>query len=157
LGDRHGENILVDKLTGELVHIDLNCLFWKGLTFDEPERVPFRLTPHMVDALGVTGYEGVFRRVCEITLEVLRGNRETLMSVLEPLVHDPLVEALPNKNSSRPKSDFMQVMDGINKLLKGQFAGILPLSVQGHVHKLLEDATNEVSLCQMYIGWTPWL
>lgn len=85
--------------------------------------------------------------VCEITLAVLHGNRETLMSVLEPLVHDPLVEALPSKNSARPKNDFMQVMDGINKLLKGQPGGIMPLSVQGHVHKLLEDATNEVSFC----------
>lgn len=35
-----------------------------------PEIVPFRLTPHMVDGMGVTGYEGVYRRVMEITLRV---------------------------------------------------------------------------------------
>lgn len=29
LGDRHGENILFDSLTGDTVHVDLNCLFDK--------------------------------------------------------------------------------------------------------------------------------
>ena len=56
LGDRHGENILLDAKTGAAVHVDFNCLFWKGLTFEKPERVPFRLTPNMIDAMGLTGY-----------------------------------------------------------------------------------------------------
>lgn len=29
LGDRHGENILVDSTTGDCVHVDFNCLFNK--------------------------------------------------------------------------------------------------------------------------------
>ena len=146
LGDRHGENILLDELSGEVVHIDLNCLFWKGLTFDEPELVPFRLTPHMTDALGITKYEGVFRRCCEVTLGVLRGNRDTLMSVLQPLLDDPLVEAA--HKDGRPKNDFIQAINAINKLLKGKF-GLLPLSVEGHVHKLLEEATDENNLSKV--------
>lgn len=60
LGDRHGENILFDELTGECVHVDLNCLFEKGKTFQIPERVPFRLTHNMVDAFGVTRVDGTF-------------------------------------------------------------------------------------------------
>ena len=32
--------------------------------------VPFRLTQNLVDAFGVSGYEGVFRRACEVTLQV---------------------------------------------------------------------------------------
>lgn len=27
LGDRHGENLLFDTVNGDLVHVDLNCLF----------------------------------------------------------------------------------------------------------------------------------
>ena len=46
----------------------------------------------MLDALGLAGYEGIFRRVAETTMGVLRGNRDMLMSVLESFVHDPLVE-----------------------------------------------------------------
>lgn len=30
----------------------------KGLTFDKPEVVPFRLTHNMIDAMGPYGYEG---------------------------------------------------------------------------------------------------
>ena len=108
LGDRHGENILFDGLTGDTVHVDLNCLFDKvspdhpgqscdllrlqGKTFTIPERVPFRLTQNLIDALGVTRWEGVFRKAAEITLDLLRQNSESLMSVLEAFVHDPLVE-----------------------------------------------------------------
>ena len=148
LGDRHGENILLDEKSGDMVHIDLNCLFWKGLTFEEPEKVPFRLTPHMVDALGVSGYEGVFRKVCEIALRVLRDNRETLMSVLEPLIYDPLVE-WKIKNSSKAKQDFVQIFDTVNNYLLGHFGGILPISVEGHVHKLIGEATNPDNLSKV--------
>uniref|UniRef100_A0A4D5RS55 Serine/threonine-protein kinase ATR n=1 Tax=Ixodes scapularis TaxID=6945 RepID=A0A4D5RS55_IXOSC len=39
LGDRHGENILFDANCGDAVHVDFNCLFNKGETFDWPELV----------------------------------------------------------------------------------------------------------------------
>ena len=35
--------------------------------------VPFRLTQNLVDAFGVSGYEGAFRRACEVTLQVYTG------------------------------------------------------------------------------------
>lgn len=35
---------------------------------------------------------GAFRISCEVTMQILRTNRDTLMSVLEAFVHDPLVE-----------------------------------------------------------------
>jgi serine/threonine-protein kinase ATR len=46
----------------------------------------------MTDALGLTKHEGVYRSVCELTLRVLRDNKDTLMSVLETFIYDPLVE-----------------------------------------------------------------
>ena len=61
LGDRHAENIMFDQMTGEIVHVDFDCLFEKGESFEWPERVPFRLTHNLVDAFGVTGVEGAFR------------------------------------------------------------------------------------------------
>lgn len=54
----------------------------------------------MIDGLGITGYEGIFLRVCEITLSVLRSHRETLMTVLETFIHDPLVEWTKSHKSS---------------------------------------------------------
>ncbi|KAF9155074.1 serine/threonine-protein kinase M1 [Linnemannia schmuckeri] len=92
LGDRHGENLLLDELNGDVVHVDFNCLFDAGKTFPKPERVPFRLTHNMVDGMGLSGYDGVYRLACEKTLGVFRDNFESLVSVLEGFVHDPLVE-----------------------------------------------------------------
>jgi serine/threonine-protein kinase ATR len=57
-----------------------------------PERVPFRLTQNLIDGLGVTGVEGVFRIACEMTMQLLRDNKDSLMSVLDAFIHDPLVE-----------------------------------------------------------------
>jgi len=64
----------------------------QGKTLEVPERVPFRLTQNMIDGLGVTGVEGVFRIACEITMQLLRDNADSLMSVLDAFIHDPLVE-----------------------------------------------------------------
>lgn len=44
LGDRHSHNILIDKSSAELVHIDLGVAFEQGKTLRTPELVPFRLT-----------------------------------------------------------------------------------------------------------------
>jgi serine/threonine-protein kinase ATR len=38
------------------------------------------------------GLSGVFRIACEITMGLLRENKDTLMTVLDPFIHDPLVE-----------------------------------------------------------------
>ena len=64
----------------------------QGLTLAKPEVVPFRLTQNVVDAFGVSGHEGVYRVISETTLRVLREHRDTLASVLETFVHDPLVD-----------------------------------------------------------------
>lgn len=57
LGDRHLDNILIELSSGEVVHIDYNVCFEKGKTLRVPEKVPFRMTPNIEEALGVTGIE----------------------------------------------------------------------------------------------------
>nr|CAB3266393.1 serine/threonine-protein kinase SMG1 [Phallusia mammillata] len=92
LGDRHLDNVLVDLETGEVVHIDYNVCFEKGMQLRVPERVPFRLTQNLLRALGLPGVEGVFRNSCEQVLSTLRKGRETLLTLLEAFVYDPLVD-----------------------------------------------------------------
>ena len=92
LGDRHLDNILVDFQKGEVVHIDYNICFEKGERLRVPERVPFRLTKILETALGIAGVEGTFRVACENVARVLRRNRETLLTLLEAFVYDPLVD-----------------------------------------------------------------
>lgn len=91
LGDRHCHNILLDEKTGEVVHIDLGVSFEAGRVLPVPEVVPFRLTRDLVDAMGFTKTEGVFRRCCEFVLDTLREERESIMTLLNVLRYDPLV------------------------------------------------------------------
>ncbi|XP_024518074.1 serine/threonine-protein kinase ATR [Selaginella moellendorffii] len=164
LGDRHGENILYDSTTGDCVHVDFSCLFDKGLQLEKPELVPFRLTQNMVDGLGITGYEGVFLRTCEITLSVLRANRETLMSVLETFIHDPLVEWTKSHKSSATEVQnphAQRALANIEARLQGVVVGVaaapsLPLSVEGQAHRLIQEAVSHENLGHMYVWWMPW-
>jgi serine/threonine-protein kinase ATR len=144
LGDRHGENILFDSSNGECVHVDFNCLFNKGETFETAERVPFRLTHNMVEAFGATGVEGSFRRICEVTLALLRSERDALKSVLTTFIYDPLVEWSATKG--KPKSAQQSAtgettsemavitIKNIENRLRGlDKKNTIPLSVEGQV------------------------
>ncbi|XP_027767685.1 serine/threonine-protein kinase ATR isoform X2 [Solanum pennellii] len=164
LGDRHGENILFDSTTGDCVHVDFSCLFDKGLQLEKPELVPFRLTQNMIDGLGITGYEGIFLKVCEITLSVLRAHRETLMSVLETFIHDPLVEWTKSHKSSGVEVQnphAQRAISNIEARLQGIVVGVgaapsLPLAVEGQARRLIAEAVSHKNLGKMYIWWMPW-
>ncbi|RNE98291.1 phosphatidylinositol kinase related protein ATM, partial [Trypanosoma rangeli] len=122
LGDRHGNNLLLHTRQAELVHIDLGFAFDQGKLLPVPELVPFRLTRNVVDGFGVQGTEGPFRRHCEGTLHVLRGQKELLMTILEACAHDPLarwsVTVAPppqrqhgGRQNQNPHADRMTVLE----------------------------------------------
>ncbi|GMK56480.1 hypothetical protein CspeluHIS016_0303200 [Cutaneotrichosporon spelunceum] len=92
LGDRHPSNLMLDQITGEIVHIDFGDCFEVAMQRDKyPEKVPFRLTRMLIHAMEVCGITGTFSRSCEVSMEVLRANKESLMAVLEAFVYDPLI------------------------------------------------------------------
>jgi len=92
LGDRHPSNILLGRSTGKVVHIDFGDCFEIAMHREKfPEKIPFRLTRMLTHAMEVSGIEGSFRRTCEITMKVLRNNKESLMAVMEAFVYDPLI------------------------------------------------------------------
>ncbi|KAJ8117825.1 hypothetical protein OPT61_g1067 [Boeremia exigua] len=110
LGDRHCHNILLDEKSGEVVHIDLGVSFEAGRVLPIPEVVPFRLTRDLVDGMGYTKTEGVFRRCCEFTMDTLREERESIMTLLNVLRYDPLV----NWSVTPTKAKRMQEGDATN-------------------------------------------
>ena len=92
LGDRHPSNLMLDRVSGKVVHIDFGDCFEVAMHRDKyPERVPFRLTRMLTKAMGVSGIEGNFRYTCEAVMRVLRENRDSVMTLLEAFVHDPLI------------------------------------------------------------------
>lgn len=102
LGDRHSQNILMDKGTGEVVHIDLGIAFDRGKTLPVPELVPFRLTRDLVDALGVVGVRGIFTKSCENVVRTLREHHTNLVTIAQVFLHDPLSNWLLRINANAP-------------------------------------------------------
>jgi serine/threonine-protein kinase ATR len=160
LGDRHGENILFEEGNGGTFHVDFNCLFDKGLTFAKPERVPFRLTHNMVDAMGIYRYEGPFRKSSELTLKLLRQHEETLMTILEAFVYDPTLDLVKKDHKKKKEGSVagpqtaQGVLDTIQRKVRGLLQGeSVPLGVEGQVDELIKQATNMQFLAGMYIGW----
>lgn len=122
-------------------------------------------------------------------MSVLRDNRDTLLSVLEPFVKDPIIDWKKNSSSQRQSGSAgvrdtkqakrsIKVIDerlrGIYNLHNPNFkkvkrtdqvavdndeemAQIVPLSVDGQVHKMISEATSHENLIQLYIGWMPWI
>ncbi|KAI0408502.1 TOR kinase [Xylaria palmicola] len=92
LGDRHPSNLMLDRITGKIIHIDFGDCFEVAMKRDKyPERVPFRLTRMLTYAMEVSNIEGSFRITCEHVMRVLRDNKESVMAVLEAFIHDPLL------------------------------------------------------------------
>lgn len=84
LGDRHPSNLLLDRVTGKVVHIDFGDCFEVAMHREKyPERVPFRLTRMLTFAMEVSNIEGSYRITCEAVMRVLRENKDSLMAVLE--------------------------------------------------------------------------
>jgi serine/threonine-protein kinase ATR len=160
LGDRHGENVLLEEGNGGIFHVDFNCLFDKGLTFAQPERVPFRLTHNMEAAMGIYRYEGPFRHCSELTLRILRQQEETLMTILEAFIYDPTLDL--QKSKRRHHDGVRPNPTGVVESIRRKVRGLLPeesipLGVEGQVEELIKQAVNPRNLTAMYIGWCPFL
>ncbi|CEO94531.1 unnamed protein product (mitochondrion) [Plasmodiophora brassicae] len=186
LGDRHCQNILIDVNDFTLVHIDLGIAFDQGKLLKKPELVPFRLTRDIVDAMGVTGVEGVFRRACEQVLTILRANQKSILTLISVFKFDPLyrwsISAQKIKTIQQGSDSISELVQcgvergrssagpstmtantsavraclGVKHKLEGREDGDV-LSVPGQVHKLIVDATSHYNLARMFHGWSAWL
>lgn len=92
LGDRHPANLMIERTTGMVLHIDYGDCFEVAMHREQlPEKVPFRLTSIMMKAFESCGTEGSFRMTGEATMSILRSNKDSLVSVLETFIYDPLM------------------------------------------------------------------
>jgi phosphatidylinositol kinase/protein kinase (PI-3 family) len=125
LGDRHGDNILVHQHTGEISHVDFDCIFEKGLKLRVPEVVPFRMTSNQMDCLGLFREKGTFTRCCEIVLKMLRKNQRNIIGFLHAFAHDPLIEA-----SNSIKVNIKDALVTVTKKLNGHIGSEDGVSVE---------------------------
>ncbi|KAJ3072072.1 phosphatidylinositol kinase- protein kinase tor1 [Podochytrium sp. JEL0797] len=178
LGDRHPSNIMMERFTGKVVHIDFG------------------------DCFEVSGVEGNFRITCEHVMRVLRYNKDSLMAVLEAFVHDPLInwrllktpspvrtfdpakspltpldldnptsiafsikQSMASHNRVQATEKLGVESEGLstravtvinrvaNKLTGKDFKTQNPLNVNAQVNRLILEATSSENLCTAWVGW----
>lgn len=56
-----------------------------------PEKVPFRLTRMLVNAMGACRTKGIFQMTCERTMRTLRSHKESILVIVEAFRYDPLI------------------------------------------------------------------
>ncbi|KAK9433284.1 armadillo-type protein, partial [Lipomyces doorenjongii] len=139
LGDRHPSNLMLDRYTGKVVHIDFGDCFEAAILREKyPEKVPFRLTRMLTYAMEVSGIEGSFRITCENVMRVLRDNKESLMAILEAFAHDPLINwgfnlPQPERPSQAPGGPYS--VDGISRNGTANIAGNVSSSMSNRERK----------------------
>lgn len=144
--------------------------------------IPFRLTPNMIDAFGPTGADGLFTGALIESMKTLRTNRDTLLSVLEPFLNDPVINFSSSKNQQKAQTASAKAADAMRKIdgrLKGMYnltnpnfkkitrrdgvaqedddSSHIALSVEGQVQRMISEATSHENLVQVYVGWMPWI
>jgi len=180
LGDRHPSNLMLDRHSGKILHIDFGDCFEASMNREKfPEKVPFRLTRMLVQAMGVSGVEGNYRSTSEKVMLVLRSNKDSVMAMLEAFVHDPLInwrllQKTDTEEVKKESGEEGQVPDPeevlneravtVMKRLGDKLTGrdfspdgesIESDSVPAQVQRLVQQATSHECLCQNYIGWCP--
>ena len=107
LGDRHPCNLMLERASGSIVHIDFGDCFEVAMSRDKyPERVPFRLTRMLVAAMDSCGsIDGSFIATCTLSLAMMRKNRNSVMALLEAFVYDPLINWRLLTDHKQPAAD----------------------------------------------------
>ena len=145
-------------------------------------------TPHGVVHLPFPEHElgqGVYLEALDTgalieSMSTLRKNKDTLLSVLEPFLKDPVINPKSNKSSEKYKDSAKDSIAKIEGRLNGVYnlqnpnkkkvnrqdgysnneddhATSTQLSVEGQVQKMIMEATSHENLVQVYIGWMPWI
>jgi FKBP12-rapamycin complex-associated protein len=163
LGDRHLMNIMLEKSTGRIVHIDYgDCFENASLREKLPEKVPFRLTRVLVNAMEACGTEGTFKSTCEKVMNIMRSNKEVILALLEEFICDPIItwrlinESLSEINEDEkptgqtPQIRESKVLDGVldphleNLTLEENFKkeGIIEMEMKIKLAQTMKNKNN---------------
>ena len=154
LGDRHPQNIMLKQATAKVVHIDFGDCFEVTMRREKfPEKVPFRLTRMLTNALEVSRIEGTFRSCCENVMNLMRCNQSEILGIMEVFTYDPLLHWMGAEAGNVAESVIKRIKD---KLQGCEFEGKAEVAVGEQVDILIQAATSTANLAVMFPGWIPW-
>lgn len=158
LGDRHPSNIMIQRKRGHVVHIDFGDSFEVTQTRPKmPEKVPFRLTRMIVNALGVSGTAGQFAVMCENVLYIMRKNKSSIFAQLEIFVHEPIFQSRDDQNKGNAIMNRVSMkLNGLDPSLEPGVDVTQELSVEEQASRLIAIAADHTRYVTHYDGWCPY-
>ncbi|OHS96520.1 PIKK family atypical protein kinase [Tritrichomonas foetus] len=153
LGDRHPGNIMIQRDSGNVTHIDFGDSFEAAtLRSSFPEKVPFRLTRMITNAFCGCTNDGYFKMICEAVMTVLRYNGTTLSTQLSIF----MCEIFDNY-CGRDKYYMKRINAKLHgqKWENGELVPIHETDIEEHVNNLINEAENPFNFARHYSGWCP--
>jgi phosphatidylinositol kinase/protein kinase (PI-3 family) len=157
LGDRHPSNIMVQRHTGRVIHIDFGDSFEVAMRRTLlPERVPFRMTRMIVNALDGASVDGLFRRCCEDVLWVVRESQSPVIAQLEVFSHEPIFHERETRAHGTPR----EILQRVAAKLSGNDPrdwekGETELDAQRQADILIRVAADPYEYARHFSGWCP--
>ncbi|OHT01774.1 PIKK family atypical protein kinase [Tritrichomonas foetus] len=158
LGDRHPSNIMVQRHTGRCLHIDFGDSF--EVAMKRPvfaERVPFRMTRMMINSLDCGNVEGLFRKVCQDVLWVLRENQSSIIALMEVFIHEPIFYGKEINPSDEGQKNILKrvkaKLDGNDPAPYG--IPTINYETEQQVDTLIKKASDPREYIRHYVGWCP--
>jgi phosphatidylinositol kinase/protein kinase (PI-3 family) len=153
LGDRHPSNIMVQKDTGNIIHIDFGESFDSALVRPvNPERVPFRLTRMIVAALEGSVTDALYQEVCEKVMTLIRKHKDALGIQLAIFLKERFEICAIQffKSDDAIVQRVAEKLDGTDMTENGN-----ELTITEQVVKLIKIAANPQNYMMHYRGWCP--
>ena len=135
IGDRHAENFLISKITGESIGIDFGYSFGTTAFLPIAEIVPFRLTPR-IQCLNYPfrSGEGPMKETMMAAYKALRSQKDVLEAIVDIFIREPTVDwkmfaekqKSVHKNKNKNKDDFSQQK---MKIFRRKLNGDNPLEI----------------------------
>jgi serine-protein kinase ATM len=130
--------------------------------------------------MGISGHDGVFRKTCERTIDILRQNEKTIMTILEVLLYDPLymwsigaklvrkkqlqgvIECYGDRDGEvnmKKDTQAARALQRVCEKLKGtaDYSSAHFPTIEGQVQYLIQSATNPSNLSRLFRGWQAFL
>lgn len=118
----------------------------------------------MIDAMGPLGIEGPFKKCCEVSLQLMQREKNTLISYLRPFIYDPMIRKKSHhgEQTEAVDTEAMANLQRVEKKLQGivkKYKGIteIALSSEGQVKFIIDEAISDENLSVMYFHWNPYI
>ena len=179
IGDRHLDNFLIDKVTGQVIAIDFGCSFSQGLQLPIPELIPFRYTSSLSSLTNTIDHNHyLYKLYTHKYVKILRqlSSYYQITTLLSAYIHS-LNDTIQSKHMLSAIQYVQMKLKGINpiyimskelqhihhhQLYHKSLQLLLNVdtndqaqiyTIEKQVNILIDLATSNDILCRTWVGW----